>query len=415
MFRKTVVFSVAVALLLLGLYVDPSAAVQPNVTSVSKKGSLVVLPSIITVEGFDTIVTIGNDAGSPVWIKCYWMDQYQKAWDFEVPLTANQSIWFSAKTGAGTKPISEFGEQNIGELKCWAIDINAANADTEILTKYNHLYASAFIVANHFGFVEAWEYQAWAFALNRALPVADAAGPLNLNGTDYDFCPAYLAYNFFAEDANLTDGRPAFDYSILALSPCQQDLRQDNAPICTKAKFDIWNENEIKFTGAYQCIKCWWEGELGDMGYEVFGPCENDIGYGRCKTTGVGGSKFTKKILQTNMGRFRVTPDSFKACQGVFTQLDQDGESIVDRCKKYDDLASGEGPYLAKVYKTPFVGVLITTVYGPSTLTATNAAIATTGVGAGVFSADTQPEFNPGVKPQILWDAGEKQQNAPKR
>jgi len=408
MFKKTLVLSVAVALLLLGLYVDPSAAAQPNVTSVSKKGSMFILPSIITVPGFDTIVTIGNDGGSTVWIKCYWMNDRQVAWDFEVPLTAQQPIWFSAKTGAGTKPISEFGE-GVGELKCWAIDINPPDpTNTEILTRYNQLYATALIIADHFGFVEAWEYQAWAFNLNRAL--GQYAGPLNLNGTDYDYCPGYLVYNFFAEDANLTDGNPAFDYSILALSPCQQDLRQDREPICTKAKFDIWNENEIKLTGAYQCIKCYFEGELSEIGWDVFWPCENDIGWERCKKTGVGGSKFTKKTLHTNLGRFRVSPDSFKACEGVFTQFAQDGETVIDRCKKYDDLEVGEGPYLAKVYKTPFVGVLVTKVYAPSTAQAINAAAATTGFGAGVFSGDTQPQYNPGVGPQILWDAAEKGQ-----
>jgi len=407
MYKKTVVFSVIFALMLLGLYVGPSAAAQNDVASVSKRGSLLVFPKIRTVDGFDTIITIGNDGGSSVWIKCYWMDEYQKAWDFEVPLTANQPIWFSAKTGNGSKAVSEFGE-GVGELKCWAVNINPANASTEVLLKYNYLYGSALVVANNF-LQEAFEYEAWAFALART-PNSPAGNLiLGVNPAtglqEYDYCPSYLAYNFFAEDANLTDGRPAFEDSYLSLSPCQQDLRQDNAPICTKAKFDVWNENEIKLTGAYQCIKCWFEGELDDIGYEYWGFC--DLG-DKCKKTGVGGSKFTKSSLHTNMGRFRVSPDTFPACKGVFAKWDQAYEDVVDVCRDSD------GQYLSKVYKTPFVGVLVTQVRTVST-GYRDALIATTGSGAGAFTAETQPSYNPGHGPEILWDPGETQQDAAKR
>ena len=36
------------------------------------------------------------------------------------------------------------------------------------------------------------------------------------------------------------------------------DLRQDNdGPVTTKAKFDIWNQNEDGFSGTTRCITCW--------------------------------------------------------------------------------------------------------------------------------------------------------------
>ncbi len=92
---------------------------------------------------------------------------------------------------------------------------------------------------------------------------------------------------------NLPDkgGFATFVNTDLTLVPCIQDLRQDRVPTCTKAKFDIWNENETKYTGAYQCLKCWFEGYLGDIG---------------SYTIGYGGEKFWYKNLHTTAGRFRV-------------------------------------------------------------------------------------------------------------
>jgi hypothetical protein len=44
----------------------------------------------------------------------------------------------------------------------------------------------------------------------------------------------------------------------LTLHPLGADLRQDNnGPITTKAKFDIWNQNEVRFSGTEKCITCW--------------------------------------------------------------------------------------------------------------------------------------------------------------
>ncbi len=100
-------------------------------------------------------------------------------------------------------------------------------------------------------------------------------GEIVLSGLnkEYDACPQYLTFNFFTSDlTNLAppidvDGAGAtikFGKTDLTLVPCKQDLRQDRVPTCTKAKFDIWNENETKYTGAYQCLKCWFEGYLNE-------------------------------------------------------------------------------------------------------------------------------------------------------
>jgi len=339
MFKKTVIFSVAVALIMLGLFVDPSAA---QVTSISKRGSLLIFPKIKTYSRdigiVDTIITIGNDSSSPTWVKCYWMDKDQNPSDFEIYLTANQAIWFTAWQGYGTVDVSEFGDNKTGELKCWAVDIDPpAQYSTEILKKFNFLYGSAVLVQSD-PFPAAFEYQAWAFNANN-LP--SPAGPINLNGNEYDYCPAYLAYNFYAYD-----GWVGIDYgsefpwdhlavagnSYLSLSPCQQDLRQDRSPVCTKAQFNIWNENEVKFTGAYQCVKCYFEGVLTGIGGSKWSKCDlnyydkaGNFLFNKCKATGVGGNKFTYDVLHTDLGRTRVSPSLSTACNGVFARFGEFG------------------------------------------------------------------------------------------
>jgi len=256
-----------------------------------------------------------------------------------------------------------------------------------VLRRFNFLYGSAVLV-QQLPFQAAFEYQAWAFNLN-SNPL-NAAGPLNLDGDEYDYCPGYLTYNF-----NPWDGWIGWDYfspiaiawdSYLSLSPCQQDLRQDRAPVCTKAKFDVWDENEGKHTGAYQCVKCYFEGILEAIGTLTWSKC--DLGV-KCKKTGVGGSKFSYGVLHTDFGRFRVSPENSTACNNVFARFGQDGKTPVDVCS-------------GNQYKSPFLGVLLTEMqvapYGDYTFAGT------TGTQAGIFSGVTKTG---GLPPQILWDAAE--------
>jgi hypothetical protein len=411
MLRKMGVLSVAVALIIvLGLCTTPCSA-QSNVTNVSKKGSLLIFPKILTDSGVDTIITIGNDYPSAVTVKCYWMDSYQQSWDFVFPLTANQPVWFSAKTGLGSIDVAGFGEGKQGELKCWAIkvlpDPKNPGGTIENQIAWNDLYGTAMMIFSTLP--SSFEYNAFAFAarnIARGLPVGDP-GTLLLNGSfvdpGYDACPAYLIFNFFAEDNKAggfggPDGKVgvlAFE-SDLALVPCKQDFRQDSSPICTKVKFDIWNENESKLTGSYQCVKCWFEGILSDIGTATWAGCDlANLTNGKCKPTGFGGNKFTSSFLKTDLGRFRVTPDSFAACTGVFSKIGQDGKTPVDVC----------GDPLNQ-WKTPFLGLLITELgYGDLGLVATTPAYA----GAWVAGPPSQPI------PGILWDPGVGDSPAAKR
>jgi hypothetical protein len=91
-------------------------------------------------------------------------------------------------------------------------------------------------------------------------------GVLNLNGTEYDKCPAYLLGTFMIDGTSfgVQQHRVTASPGKLTLVPCDQDLRQDRLPIYTKANFTVWDEDEVGFTGAYMCFKCWIDTTLTD-------------------------------------------------------------------------------------------------------------------------------------------------------
>jgi len=385
MFKKTLVFSLAVALMLMGLCTIASAA--QNVTNVSQKGSLLIFPKIDTsmiddTGPFpvyrDTIVMIGNDYYTEQWVKCYWVDQHQELQDFMFRLTPNQPIWFRASDGTGTGSADDPnvaagitvppffpGEYAAGELKCWAVDAAGSNQ-----VAFNHLYGNAMIFDTQHG--AAFEYNAWAFTARgvaQGAPVG-AGGTLILSGANgaYDACPQYLLFNFFAAGSsiNLDEGAgfATFVETDLTLVPCYQDLRQDRVPTCTKAKFDIWNENETKYTGAYRCIKCWFEGYLDMIAVQVPGK-------------GFGGEKFVYKNLHTTVGRFRVTGVASTVCATAFGSLCTGGQM-----------------------ESPLLGLINTEIRFGETIEKFNALAGTTPATAGSYLGPAGPNQYPWIK----WD-----------
>jgi hypothetical protein len=318
MFRKTLIFSLIVTLMLVGFSTIASAA--QNVANTSQKGSLLIFPKIAVGDGWDTVVKISNDYFTEVWVKCFWVDRDQEIQDFLFRITRNQPIWIRASDGLGTGSANEANQSPVtvppflfdspdGELKCWAVNYNN---DPNGQVSFNHLYGNAYLFNYREG--TAFEYNAWAFAArNVALGnLVGSPGTMVLSGSTvnpaYDACPQYLIYNFFSGGSNFpADGgaQSYFTAPWLTLIPCQQDLRQDRIPTCTKAKFDIWNENETKYTGAYQCLKCFFEDYLPNLGAPG-------------KPTGFGGEKFLNRTLHTTLGRFRTTGVASTVCNNTF-------------------------------------------------------------------------------------------------
>lgn len=310
MVRKVALISLAIVLLFGGLISVASAA--PNTANTSQKGSLLVFPKIVTGDFQDTYIYMANDYPRDVWVKCYWMYDNQDVQDFIFRLTPNQPIAFSAAYGQdldykGVVTVPPFSGK--GSLQCWAI----SDASAEEQLSFNHLYGSAWLydsrspAANGANVI----YNAWSFTAKFPFNTSIPSGQLKLDGAQYDACPTYLVANFTPGNS---DGYTPFTYPDLTLWPCKQDLRQDRRPTCTKAKFDVWNANETKFTGAYQCLRCWYEGILENID----------------KPSGYGGDKFNLSSLKTFAARFRVQSANNSACRNGVPGCEKPAPGLPD-------------------------------------------------------------------------------------
>lgn len=265
--------------LLFGTAMVAMAAAAPNVANVTQQGSVLIFPKIDVSGDRDTLVSISNGNNVGVYIKCYWVDKDQNWQDFMFKLTAYQPIKFSAKFGLALEApipvtVPPFPAE-LGELKCWAVN-NAG--DQQI--KFNFLTGSAKQI--DYAANTAYEYNAWSFAARADGATGTAVGQggtILLNGVDYDACPKYFLGNFVSVGA----GYRFFKDTDLTVVPCKEDVQQVRTPTFTKVKFDIWNENEVMYSGATQCIKCWFEGFLSQIS-----------------------DKFTFRSLHTAAARFRA-------------------------------------------------------------------------------------------------------------
>jgi len=165
-----------------------------------------------------------------------------------------------------------YGPYLRGLLACWAVDGGAQNQ-----VKWNHLSMTVTV----YNAASAYEYNAYAFFVPTGtdLQPVGVAGTLNLNGLEYDACPLYqigqftpptvtgAGYNavFTATtpqtppQPNTNPAFPAISWNRLAIAGCNLNLNQDWAPVWTKLQFDVWNEEEVKYTGAYECADSWHE------------------------------------------------------------------------------------------------------------------------------------------------------------
>jgi hypothetical protein len=334
------------------LAISTSAMAAPNVTNVTQKGSLLIWPDIRVdsdgVEGtWDTLIRIQNDGGSDVDLICYWMDGNKNKVDFIITITRNQPIWFNAWTGNGTQQVNRFpqssangfdnpfliapgftdeatdgnGNYDRGMLACWAIDGGGQNQ-----IKWNHLSGTATVYNTRIG---AYEYNAYAFFVPTGLDLepVGVAGTLNLNSVEYDSCPLYQIGQFTPVNVNLpaaqipntepviTPGGNALSVwgNRLVVLGCTINLNQDWVPVWTKLQFDVWNEDEVKFTGAFECADTWHE--------TVFAPStlfptttQNtaSLGHGWIDSAA---QNFQQSTLQSFSARYRVQGVKSAQCE----------------------------------------------------------------------------------------------------
>ena len=287
----------------------------------------------------DTFLDITNDYPGWVAVQMYFFngdpptaaganDRAHLGWnwvDNAITLTGDQPAYWSAATG-DPKGVSPFtildpsadpllqgrpccdgtGERMLrGMVLAWAVN----PVGEEI--RWNHLKGDALLV--NYEDHAAWEYGAWSFSTrclgqgeqpldcvdfdaNGVCCAADVIpGNLDLDAFQYDLSFDQLILDFYAPGAGYPGGVETID-GDLTLFPVDIDLRQETlGPVTTKAKFDIWNMNEVKFSNTERCITGW-DQELLSV-YEA-------------------PNSFLREHLQTNKGKARIDGMQSMLCPG---------------------------------------------------------------------------------------------------
>jgi hypothetical protein len=361
--KKVLITAIAIATAATGT----SALAATKLGGATQKGSVLIFPRVeanmgeVDAKGgtaSDTYISITNDSSVPVNVQCYWATTeqgYNKIsggnaskggdrssirnnhyMDFSFTLTKNQpaAFWAGSFSDAAnglaspTAPrldklvttinapqfnfFQDGSQSNAGELKCWAVD---RTGTMEI--HHNHLVGKATVYS--FGpSAQAHEYNAWAFQANywgdkakkyepnniaytgKALPTP---GVISLDGKEYDQCPSQLLGQFIPT-SRIGDPRPNTQISV---ANCHEDLRQDSQSHITKLTYTVWNANEVKYTGAHECMGAWYESDLG----AVF-------------------PHFTYKTLKTDSAYFRAVPTKSALCNQGYQKGTPESDIGVD-------------------------------------------------------------------------------------
>lgn len=283
------------------LSAGPVAAQAPqDRVSATEKGSLLYFSKVeirwsaptlpggpVTLEQ-DTFIQLSNDNNSATQVQMYFVngdaplaatpnERAHPGWnwvDNQIYLTQNDSAYWAASTGIGSQSVSPFTVLDPGfppgrpdpdgstdrVLRGFIIAFAVNSSGEE--TKWNHLSGDGTLVnyAEH----SAWDYNAWAFqSVATGLPTGAQTGTpgvLNLNGLEYAPCFSDLLMNFQAVGSNAYTGgnQIVVSNTDLTINVVSADLRQETTgPVTTKASFDIWNDNETKFSGLDRCVSCW--------------------------------------------------------------------------------------------------------------------------------------------------------------
>lgn len=338
----------------------------PGRVGAERKGS-VLLYSVVEVRWDatgeqvlqDTFIELTNDYPQDVRVQLYYVngdppleelhderppghwERGHPGWNsvgIQFELTANEPKYWSILSGLPTlltpftvlDPGDPPGRPNLdpahagtrvlrGYVVAWAVD----REGREI--RWNHLSGSVTVV--DYESVSAWSYAPWTFhshsvphgmqpsnclAVNKesgqCVDGGVLPGRLDLDGHEYDACPDKLLFEFWAAGSEVPgppdQGQGVEISTSLLLFPCEIDLRQDGiGPVTTKARFDIWNQNEVHFSGTERCITCW---DLTLMeSYTTFGVANH----------------FHADMLQTDRGKARV--------QGLASQVCDTGDRVT--------------------------------------------------------------------------------------
>lgn len=260
----------------------------PTRVKTAAKGSLLALPRIeVKWDGSgnvtrDTFVTLMNDFPTDVSVNVRLVngdapelsDRDHPGWnkiDSRLTLIGSQPTYWASALGA-TSGVSAFSALDPGPppgrpdpdvvggrvLRGFAL-IWAVDADGNEIS-WNHLQASAMVI--DWTEMSAWEYEASsfrAFAPNGS-QTDGVPGQLQLNGSEFAFAMDNLLLDFHSSGSIGLSGPSTLataDTEIVLMSADQGSILCGGTPVSTKANFDVWNQNEVKFSGLNRCVTGW--------------------------------------------------------------------------------------------------------------------------------------------------------------
>lgn len=347
--KKVIVIFIA-ALFVIGAGL---AQASPKQGGLSQKGSVLVFPKIDTTPGTETYILISNDNNQPVSVYCNWVDVdppdpvpalpecltiapsdvakfpiKQVPTDSLFTLTPFQPIMFAASTGFSDDPIpvtvNPFGAGNEGYFACWAVDFDGTKQ-----INFNHLSGMAYVLTATGGYsYPAWTFQGLQGGFKQPI---GTPGTIKFDAVEYDAMPQYLA--FTVPTLGTPDNVNVFQNLNLTLLPGKQNYTNmtlvHNA---TRAIFDAWNENEVRYSGGSKCVWCYWDELLSTV---TVGP----------------NSLFAATNMHTSVARFRVNGAASGTCLPNLTS------EQIEKCIGVNTVLG--------TFATPFVGFAVQQI-GPS-------------------------------------------------
>jgi len=204
---------------------DRLTASHPGAASaVTEKGSVLIYSNSCGT------LHISNDYPADVQLQAYVVDAYNcDSYDMGFSLTANQIAAFDTYDLA-----MPFGEVDQGD-ECISMYVWAVNADNAQI-RWNHL--SGGVIGNGV-------YASAAAMQGNNGDAVGVAGTINMDGVEYSSAFNGATYNFAA------------GFDILSIELLDKDFADKNAaPATTKIVAEIWNSDEVKFSGTSRCVTC---------------------------------------------------------------------------------------------------------------------------------------------------------------
>jgi FlaG/FlaF family flagellin (archaellin) len=188
--------------------------------SATEKGSLLIY------SGAEGTIHISNDYPADVRLQSYIVNDACESYDMAFSLTANQITAFSTESLAA--PFGD-GDSSVS-MYVWAV--NGDNAQI----RWNHLSG---------GVIGSGAYASAAAMQGSNGDAVGQAGVINMDGVEYSSAFNGATYNFAA------------DSDMLTIELLDHDFADKNAADPnTKIVAEIWNENEVKFSGTSRCVSC---------------------------------------------------------------------------------------------------------------------------------------------------------------